>query len=266
MGMRLGSVAPMKSRLDAALVLRGLVRSRQVARELVEAGAVHVNGTVVHKPSHPVTPSDVLVTDQSPRYVGRGGLKLEAALTHFGLMVEGWRVLDVGASTGGFTDCLLQHGARNVVAVDVGRGQLAPSLKQDPRVTSYEGINMREAQTVPWTGTFDLCVVDVSFISLRLVLPQVLPWVKPGGCLLALIKPQFEAGPEALDKRGLVRDPADHERAVTGVKTLVADTRGWQVRGVIPCPVRGGDGNQEFLLLADGCGHLKSSGKTAGLD
>lgn len=165
----------------------------------------------------------------------------------------------MGASTGGFTDCLLQHGAREVVAVDVGHGQMAASLKGDPRIRCYEGINIRDTPPAPWPGSFDRIVVDVSFISLQLVLPSVWQWAGPGCVLVVLIKPQFECGKAALGKSGIVRDPAARAAAVEAVRSRMASETAWKILGVIPSPIDGAGGNGEYLLAAvrDECsGHL----------
>jgi len=239
----------MKERLDQALAVRGLARSRAQARQLIEQGAIHVNGCPAAKPSQPVSPDDRIEVLQRPRYVGRAGGKLEAALAHFHLPVRGGRFLDVGASTGGFTDCLLQHGAASVVAVDVGHGQMDASLREDPRVTVHEGVNIRSVPEGLWPPGFEGAVVDVSFISLTLVLPHVLPWVKTGGWLSALVKPQFECGPDALDARGVVRDPAQQQQAVSAA-VRVLQTLGCKVEEPLPSPVLGGEGSQEYLLAA----------------
>lgn len=237
-------------RLDAALVERGLARSRAVARDAVESGRVRVDGVVVRKPSREVGVVEQLEVEGAPRYVGRGGDKLEAALARFAVDPQGWRCLDVGASTGGFTDCLLQQGAARVVAVEVGHGQLAEGLRADPRVESHEGVNIRETPPAPWSGTFQLAVVDVSFVSLLLVLPHVLPWVEEGGWLVALVKPQFEAGRGAVGKGGIVRDPAARAAAVEKVRAWMEAQPGWRVEGWMDSPLKGGDGNQEVLLAA----------------
>lgn len=240
----------MGERLDAALVARGLARSRAVAREAVEGGHVRLNGVACRRPSRQVEDSDELEVGVQPRFVGRGGLKLDAALEHFGISVEGARCLDVGASTGGFTDCLLQRGAREVVAVDVGHGQIVAALKEDPRVHCYEGINIRDTPPAPWNGSFDRIVVDVSFIPLNRVLPSVWKWAGPGCVVILLVKPQFECGKDAVGKSGIVRDPAARTAAVAGVRELVEAEKAWKILGVIPSPIDGTDGNREFLLAA----------------
>lgn len=239
----------MKIRLDAALVGRGLVRSRAQAADLIRRGQVRVNGAAALKPAWMVAPCDEIELARVPRYVSRGGEKLEAALRHFQLPVAGGRFLDVGASTGGFTDCLLQHGARAVVAVDVGQGQLDAALRADRRVEAHEGLNIRDLPR-KWQGErFDGVVMDVSFISLRLALPPVLPLIGAGGWLVALVKPQFECGPAALDKRGVVRKEQDRLAAAGAIRDLVEQS-GCRVAEPLPSPITGGEGNQEFLLAA----------------
>jgi len=232
-------------RLDVALVAGGHFPSRERAQEAIAAGLVRVNGQVVTKAAHKVGPADALeVTGDPIGYVGRGGLKLEAALDRFGIRPAGLVCLDVGASTGGFTDCLLRRGARLVYAVDVGRGQLHPSLRADPRVVAMEETDIRRVERLPEAPA--LAVVDVSFISLTLVLPAVVRLLAPGGQIVALIKPQFELGPAGVGKGGIVRDPRQHRRAVERVLGA-ATALGLVGREVIESPVRGGDGNREFL-------------------
>lgn len=239
----------MKERLDQVLPARGLARSRSQARQLIDAGAVQVNGLPAAKPSQLIAPDDRIEVLQRPRYVGRGGGKLEAALAHFRLPVIGGRFLDVGASTGGFTDCLLQHGAAFVVAVDVGHGQMDAALREDPRVSVFEGVNIRSVPDGLWAPEFDGAAIDVSFISLVLVLPHVVPWVRQGGWLVALVKPQFECGPESLDARGVVRDPMLQLQAVAKVTHILRE-QGCQLEEPLPSPVLGGEGTQEYLLAA----------------
>jgi 23S rRNA (cytidine1920-2'-O)/16S rRNA (cytidine1409-2'-O)-methyltransferase len=235
-------------RLDLELVARGLAESREQAQRLILAGEVWVNGQRWDKASKPCAADMVIEVRGSERYVSRGGHKLEGALKGFGLDVTGWRCLDLGASTGGFTDCLLQHGAREVVAVDVGHGQLHWKLRQDARVKVYEGINARDLAGAGLSGPFDLVVADCSFISLRRVLPPAFDLLSSGGRICALIKPQFEAGRAEVGKGGIVRDAAVRAR-------VVDDLRGWaegypvETVGVIPSPLPGRDGNEEFLWL-----------------
>ncbi len=237
-------------RADVFLYQTGLARSRSHAAALIRGGVV-ICGKTVKKPSDSVRedtdPADVCI--QNPmKYVSRGGIKLEAALAAFAPAVSGAVALDLGASTGGFTDCLLQNGAAHVYAVDVGHGQLDKMLAEDPRVTSLEGVNAR-ALTVEMLGrTCDLAVSDLSFISQTLVYPTVTRTVNAGGVFISLIKPQFEAGRDALGKSGIVRDRRIH---VSVIKTLfeTAKTQGLYPEALIPSPIEGGDGNREYVAL-----------------
>ena len=232
-------------RLDVALVRRGLTDSRTRGRTLIRAGQVQVNGVVVRKPGVRVREADAITLLSRPRYVGRGGQKLEAALRHFDLSVAGLTALDVGASTGGFTDCLLQHGAAKVYAVDVGRNQLAPALRADPRVRTLEQTDIRALPSLP--EAVDLIVVDVSFISLRLILPHLPPFLKPNALgVVALVKPQFEAGPGRTNRRGVLTDDRLRRQVVADLLDWVA-RHGWRIAGLCPSPIPGGAGNVEFL-------------------
>jgi 23S rRNA (cytidine1920-2'-O)/16S rRNA (cytidine1409-2'-O)-methyltransferase len=233
-----------KERLDLLLAGRDLVESRQQAQRLIMAGQVTVDGSLVDKPGTRVpVGADVQVTGTSP-YVSRGGYKLAAALDAFGLDVEGLVAADVGASTGGFTDCLLQRGAARVYAIDVGYGQLAWKLLQSPRVVVMDRVNARYLEHL--AEAVDLATVDVSFISLRLVLPAVLQWLKPRGQIVALIKPQFEAGRQQVGKGGVVRDPAVH-RSVLGEILHWAGGQELGLMGLVRSPITGPAGNVEFL-------------------
>jgi 23S rRNA (cytidine1920-2'-O)/16S rRNA (cytidine1409-2'-O)-methyltransferase len=233
-----------KIRLDVLLVERGLVRSRSRAQRLIRAGEVRVAGQVADKPGTQV-PVDAAVTLQArPRFVGRGGGKLEAAIQRFALDVSGWVAADVGASTGGFTDCLLQHGARRVYAIDVGYGQLDWKLRNDERVVVMERTNARYLETLP--EPIDLVTVDVSFISLALILPMAVRWLSPQGQVVALIKPQFEAGRDDVGKGGVVRDPAVHRRVLTRVLAVAAELD-LSLHGLTVSPLPGPAGNVEFL-------------------
>ncbi|MEI9999686.1 MAG: TlyA family RNA methyltransferase [Verrucomicrobiota bacterium] len=242
----------MKSRrLDVELVERGLAETREQAQRLILAGEVWVEGQRWDKASKPCAASAAIEVRGAERYVGRGGFKLEGALKGFHLDVTGQRCLDLGASTGGFTDCLLQHGAREVVALDVGHGQLHWRLRQDPRVRVFEGFNARDLAEVAkehFPGAFDLVVADVSFISLRLVLPPAFDLLSSGGAVCALIKPQFEAGRGEVGKGGIVRDASVRGRVV---RDLAEWVKAYPVvsAGVIPSPIPGRDGNEEFLWL-----------------
>jgi len=232
-------------RLDVALVQRGLVPSRERAQEAIDAAMVKVNGAVVTKAAKRVAEGDLLeVTGDPIGFVGRGGLKLEGALDRFGVNPAGLVCLDVGASTGGFTDCLLQRGARLVYAVDVGRDQLHPSLRANPQVVNMEGTDIRTVTALPEPP--GLVAIDVSFISLTLVLPAAARLLAPGGQIIALIKPQFEVGPGAVGKNGIVKDPKQHRRAVDRVLGE-AQALGLVAGPVIDSPVLGTEGNKEFL-------------------
>lgn len=239
------------TRLDAFLVSQGFVSGREKAKELIAAGAVTVNGRQIYKASFHVSSSDVVECDTSSiRFVGRGGLKLEKALQMSGLNVNGLTALDVGASTGGFTDCLLQAGARHVYAVDVGSDQLHPALRADTRVTVLENTDIRSdaaSRAIPLCG-IDVCAIDVSFISLQQVLPSVLPFLKPEATVLTLIKPQFEAGKAAVGKRGVVRDK---KVQYTVLQTLCGyfAAHNLQITALSHSPITGGEGNIEFLVV-----------------
>ena len=237
-----------RSRIDRLLVERGLFESRAKAQAAIEAGLITADGAVVHKASEEIsTDADLRATAAHP-YVSRGGVKLAAALDHFGFDPKDRVCLDVGASTGGFTDVLLQRGARRVYAVDVGRGQLHESLRARPEVVSLEATDIRTLSPARLDEPPDLVVIDASFISLKLVLPAALALVKPPAQAVALIKPQFEAGREAL-KKGIVRDAAVHAAVRDDIAAFVVSL-GWRVAGMIPSPITGGDGNAEFLLGA----------------
>jgi len=237
-------------RLDELLLQRGLAESRARAQALILAGRVSHGTARLEKPGRAV-PEDLEVTVAQPsRFVSRGGEKLVAALAHFALDLQGTQVLDVGASTGGFTDCVLQAGAAAVTCVDVGRAQLHARLRADPRVTNLEQVNARHlrASDLP-RPNYDAIVMDLSFISLTAVLPAVWPVLRPAGTLVALVKPQFEAGKAEVDRgRGVIRDPAVQEAALARVRTAAAQLSGVEDRGAIDSPLRGADGNREFLL------------------
>lgn len=239
-------------RLDVALVARGLADSRERAKQHIVSGDVLVNGRAVTKPAATVSPQDELVCrGESLAYVGRGGLKLEKALDSGLFTVAGAYAMDVGASTGGFTDCLLQHGARYVYAIDVGHGQLHPRLAADPRVGNLEGTDMRDsARLIKYIApqSIDFCVMDVSFISVTKVLPFVLPFLKPSAGMVCLIKPQFEAGRAAVGKNGIVKDAAEHKRVIREL-TQYFLTAGFALLGLTHSPITGGNGNIEYLAL-----------------
>lgn len=241
-----------KLRLDELLVARGLAASRAQAKALIMAGHVLHGTERLDKPGREFPADHELTVEQPPRFVSRGGEKLAAALAHFALDLKGAQVLDVGASTGGFTDCALQAGAAAVVCVDVGRAQLHAKLRADPRVTNLEKINARHlaATDLPRT-VFDAVVMDLSFISLKSVLPAVWPFLRSGGILVALVKPQFEAGKAEADKgRGVIRDPAVQQAVLEGVRNFaLAELPGCRLTGSIDSPITGADGNREFLLV-----------------
>jgi 23S rRNA (cytidine1920-2'-O)/16S rRNA (cytidine1409-2'-O)-methyltransferase len=237
---------PGSQRIDVALVERGLFPSREKAQRAIMAGDVFLGERVIDKPGT-VVPSDAdLRVRESKRFVSRGGFKLLAALEHFGVDPTGKRCMDIGASTGGFTDCLLQHGAAHVLAIDVGHGQLDWKIRSDPRVTVLEKVNARTLSRAEVPDPIDLCVVDVSFISLRLILPAIFPLLHAEGVILTLIKPQFEVGREEVGKGGIVRDPALHEAAIASIRNCV-DGLGKKWEGVIESPILGTEGNKEFL-------------------
>lgn len=244
---------PRRLRLDAELVRRGLARSREHARELIAAGLVSVNGGAATKPATAVGVDAALVVREDPtqpQYASRGGHKLAGALAAFepqGLSVTGRRVLDAGASTGGFTDVLLRHGAREVVAVDVGYGQLAWALRSDSRVRVHDRTNVRELTEALIGGPVDVVVGDLSFISLALVLDPLIGVLDPDGDLVPMVKPQFEVGRERLGKGGVVRDPELRAEMVLRVAALAAE-RGWSARAVATSPLPGPAGNVEFFL------------------
>ena len=239
-------------RIDKLLVDRGLAPSRTKAQALVMAGLILVDEQLVLKPSQTFPPDANIrlkgSDDPAQRYVSRGGLKLAGALREFNLDVNGLTCLDVGASTGGFTDCLLQHGARTVVAVDVGHNQIDWRLRTDPRVTVREGLNARYLTTADFDQKFDLATIDVAFISATKVLPAVVPLLATQGRIVLLIKPQFEVGKGEVGKGGIVKDPAQHERVIAEVNSA-AEACGLKVGGLIESPIHGADGNVEFLAL-----------------
>ena len=248
-----------RRRLDADLVRRGLASSRNEAQDLIDLGRVLVNGAVAEKSSRLVDPADALVVDAPPaRFVSRGGEKLAAALEGFDIDVSGRRVLDAGASTGGFTDCLVQAGARHVVALDVGHGQLHPKIRDDDRVTVIERFNVREVTESAIGGSVDMVVADLSFISLTLVIDALIGVCRDGADLVLLVKPQFEAGRREVARgRGVVTDPLVHRQAVDVVSEAVT-AAGADVAGVIESPIKGGQGNVEFLLHARKRGRLST--------
>ncbi len=237
-----------KERLDVLLVQRGLCLSREKAQRMIMAGEVFSGGTRMDKASQTLSDDTPLEVRGADRYVGRGGHKLEAALNFFSIIPAGWTCLDVGASTGGFTDCLLQRGASKVFALDVGHGQLAWKIREDPRVVVMEHYNARHLQPGDLPEKPRLAVIDVSFISLTLVLPPVAGVLTDGGMILALIKPQFELSRAEVGRGGVVRDESAHRKAVEKILNFVA-MRGWAWGGVTDSPITGADGNREFLCL-----------------
>ena len=240
-----------KTRLDVALVERGLAETRAAAQRLVMAGLVFSGERRLEKAGQGVAPDTALeVRGQPHPYVSRGGLKLAKALDHFALPVAGRIALDVGASTGGFTDCLLQRGAARVYAVDVGTNQLAWKLRSDPRVVSIEKTNMRDVKRALIPEPVELIVCDASFIGLRTVLPAALALAAPGAHLAALIKPQFEVGKGRVGKGGIVREPALHVEVCGTVSDWLGAQPGWRVLGVVESPITGAEGNKEFLISA----------------
>ena len=238
-------------RVDVALVERGLVPSREKAQRAVMAGLVKINGHPARKSSDPVKDQDEILLAETEKFVSRGGHKLEHALREFSIHPTGLTAIDLGASTGGFTDCLLQHGAAKVFAVDVGQGQLAWKLRNDPRVVVMEQTNARELAPARFPPPFlpaDLIVIDCSFISLRKILPAAVALLRASGNILALIKPQFEAGKEEADKgAGVITDPAIHERVIRELQEFTATLPGLLWKGVTPSPLLGPAGNREFL-------------------
>jgi 23S rRNA (cytidine1920-2'-O)/16S rRNA (cytidine1409-2'-O)-methyltransferase len=240
-----------RRRLDAELVRRELTTSRTEAQALIAANRVLVNGSVADKPSRQVAPGDAVVIEgPPPRFVGRGATKLDHALDVFGVEVRGRRALDAGASTGGFTDCLLQRGAAHVVALDVGHGQLHERLRADPRVTNLERTNIRHVDADQIGGPVDLVVGDLSFISLQLVIPRLTALCQPGSPMVLLVKPQFEAGRQEVDRgRGIITDPTIHERVRNEVDAALV-AAGCSVLGWTDSPITGADGNREFLVHA----------------
>jgi 23S rRNA (cytidine1920-2'-O)/16S rRNA (cytidine1409-2'-O)-methyltransferase len=240
-------VAPSRPRLDQILVERGMVATRQRARSLVMAGRVLVDGRFCDKPGTRLSPTaEIVLRGEDLPYVSRGGGKLAAALDALVLNLDGWTCLDVGASTGGFTDCLLQRGAGRVYAVDVGYGQLAWKLRQDPRVVVIERTNIRHLADDALPEAVDLISIDTSFISLRIVVPAAIRFLRPGGWILALIKPQFEVGRGQVGKGGVVRDPSRHQAVIDDLCAFFTSLD-LKIEAVLPSPILGPKGNREFL-------------------
>jgi 23S rRNA (cytidine1920-2'-O)/16S rRNA (cytidine1409-2'-O)-methyltransferase len=247
-----------RSRLDDAMVTRGLADTRSRARALILAGDVRVNGQTVARAGASVRPADAIVLAERPRFASRGGEKLDHALDAFGIEVDGLIAADFGASTGGFTDVLLQRGARRVYAIDVGYGQLAERLRTDSRVVVMDRTNVRHLISLP--EPVDLVTIDVSFISLGLVLPVAARVLAPGGRCVSLIKPQFEAGPRDVGKGGVVREPAVHRRVLASALAAAREA-GFGVLGLVASPLLGPAGNREFLAdlrLGDASGDVEA--------
>lgn len=239
-------------RVDVLLVEKGLCESREQAKRLILAGEVRIGDRVIDKPGQKLAEDSALEVRERPKFVGRGGIKLEGALKVFGIDPAGWVCIDVGASTGGFTDCLLQHGAAKVHAVDVGTNQLVWKLRNDPRVVVKEQFNARHMVPEDLGEKVRLAVMDLSFISLTKVLPAVFSVLDEEGSVVCLIKPQFELDREDISKGGIVRDPSLHERAVEKIRRFVVENYRREWRGVIASPITGTDGNQEFLAWIGG--------------
>lgn len=239
-----------RERIDKLLVERGLADSRTKAQALVMAGVVLVDEKKVEKPSERFNMDAAirLKGASSEKYVGRGGLKLEAALASFVINPTGMTCIDIGSSTGGFTDCLLKHGAKRVVAIDVGTNQLVWSLRTDPRVESRENTNARALQPEDFEVPFDLAVMDVSFISVTKIIPAIITLLKPTGRIVVLIKPQFEVGRGEVGKGGIVREPAKHDRVIAEINEF-AIRSGLKIEGLIESPILGAEGNKEFLAF-----------------
>jgi 23S rRNA (cytidine1920-2'-O)/16S rRNA (cytidine1409-2'-O)-methyltransferase len=239
-------------RLDQVLVARGLCESREKAQRAILAGNVRINGQLAKKASDKVKPGDAVELMAGEKFVSRGGLKLEKGLDFFGMDVKGIVAVDLGASTGGFTDCLLQRGAAKIFAVDVGKGQLAWKLRNDPRVVVMEQTNARDLTAANFPDRPSLAVIDCSFISLRKILPAAVAIVGAGGKIVALVKPQFEAGKAEADRgAGVITDPAIHQRVLRELEDFARAQAGWNWRGQVESPLLGPAGNKEFLVLIE---------------
>ncbi|MBK8040157.1 MAG: TlyA family RNA methyltransferase [Verrucomicrobiaceae bacterium] len=238
---------PRQDRIDLILVRRGLVPSREQAKRLIMAGEVFVAQRKITQPGWLVPMDSEILVRQPPKFVGRGGLKLEGALESFGVDVTGLTAMDIGASTGGFTDCLLQRGAAKVFALDVGTNQLAWKIRSDPRVVSREKFNVRHMRREDVGEEVDLIVADVSFISLTLVLPPAFEVLRPGGQAVVLVKPQFELSPEEVGKGGIVREPELHAKACAKIETFIRGNPALEWLGLIESSIQGTEGNREFL-------------------
>ena len=238
----------MRERLDKVIKQRRLIRSRSRAQRMIEAGRVRVDGRVITRPGHPIDPEAEIEILSFEKYVGRGGEKLEAALDQFRIDPKSRVCLDVGASTGGFTDCLLQHGAAKVYAIDVGHDQLHPSLRRDPRVVVREGLNARYLEPEDIGEPIDLAVIDVSFISLRLILPPLVDILAERVEIIALVKPQFEVGKERLPDDGVVKNESDRQAILDDLRAFIESDTPWSAIGEMKSPIEGEKGNVEFLL------------------
>ena len=239
-----------RQRLDELLVERGLYTSRSRARDAIARGTVTVDDVVAGKPAQNTSlEARIEILDEARRYVSRSALKLKSGINVFNISVKGLNCLDIGASTGGFTQVLLEQGATHVTAIDVGHGQFDASLQSNPRVTSIEGLNARDLTAAHLKHKIEIIVCDVSFISLKLALPAALTLAEPDANLIALIKPQFEAGRDAVGRGGIVSDPHEHERVCQEISDFLA-TENWQIIGISPSSIEGGDGNKEFLIAA----------------
>jgi len=236
-----------KERVDALLVSRGLCESRELAKRLIMAGEVLCGTERVNKPSQKVPPDAEFTIKERPKYVGRGGFKIEGALKEFGIDPTGWICADLGASTGGFTDCLLQHGAAKVHAIDVGTNQLVWKLRNDGRVVSREKFNARNLTVNDLGERVKLVVMDLSFISLTKVLPAAFSILEVGGSVISLVKPQFELSREEVGKGGIVREPELHQKAVDKIRHFIVNELGRDWAGLVTSPITGTDGNVEFL-------------------
>jgi 23S rRNA (cytidine1920-2'-O)/16S rRNA (cytidine1409-2'-O)-methyltransferase len=239
-----------RHRLDELLVQRGLYSSRSRARDAIARGTITVDGVVAAKPAQNTSPeSRIEIQDDARGYVSRSALKLKSGINVFNISPKGLNCLDIGASTGGFTQVLMEQGAAHVTAIDVGHGQFDKSLESNPNVTSIEGLNARDLAAGHLKHKIDFIVCDVSFISLKLALPKALAIAQSGARLLALIKPQFEAGREAIGRGGLVSDPQEHDRVCKEISEFLI-AQNWKVIGIVPSSIEGGDGNKEFLIAA----------------
>jgi 23S rRNA (cytidine1920-2'-O)/16S rRNA (cytidine1409-2'-O)-methyltransferase len=238
----------MRERLDKIIKQRRLIRSRARAQRVIEAGRVKVDGHIITRPGHPIDPEAEIEILAFEQYVSRGGEKLEAALEQFRIDPREKVCLDIGSSTGGFTDCLLQHGVAKVYAVDVGHDQLHPSLRRDDRVIVREGLNARYLEPQDIAEPVDLAVIDVSFISLRLILPALVEILAQGGEIVVLVKPQFEVGRDAVPSDGVVKDATLRDQAVNGIRQFIEAETPWSVQAEMKSPVQGEKGNIEFFL------------------